>query len=101
MPRATHSSARDLIELIAGFGFILLILGVPTPLQRVLSPIALVGPLAVVLLGRSSRDPGEDGQESRTSADVHPGADELGLGARGLVTSPSVLPAAGAMTLGR
>lgn len=99
MPRATHSSASDLIELIAGFGFILLILWVPTPLQRVLSPIALVGTLAVVLLGRSGPDPAKDGQETRTSADVHPGADELGLGARGLIPSLWILPAACALTI--
>jgi hypothetical protein len=99
MPRATHSSARDLIELIAGFGLILLILWVPTPLQRVLSPIALVGTLAVVLLGRSGPDPAKDGQQTRTSADVHPGADELGLGARGLIPSLWILPAACTLTI--
>jgi hypothetical protein len=99
MPRAAHSSARDLIELVAGFGFILLILWVPTPLQRVLSPIALVGTLAVVLLGRSGPDPAKDDQESRTSADVHPGANELGLGQRGLVPSLWILPAACALTI--
>jgi hypothetical protein len=91
MPRATHSSARDLIELIAGFGFIVLILWVPTPSQRVLSPIALVGTLAVVLLGRSKPNPAKDGQ--------HPGAEELGLSLRGLIPSLWILPAACALTI--
>jgi CAAX prenyl protease-like protein len=99
MPRATHSSARDLIEVIAGFGFILLILWVPTPMQRVLSPIALVGTLAVVLLGPSVRHPGKDGQESITAASRHPGAEELGLGPRGLIPSLWIFPAACVLTI--
>lgn len=114
MPRATHSSARDLIEVIAGFGFILLILWVPTPLQRVLSPIALVGTLAVVLLGRSERDPylckpqprdfqGKDVEERAYAGagdlNIHPGAEELGVGLRGLIPSLWILPAACALTI--
>lgn len=111
MPRATHSSARDLIELIVGFGFILLILWVPTPWQRVLSPIALVGTLAVVLLGRSERDPEPRNLQSPDrSKDIregdqtgaggfHPGAEELGLGLRGLIPSLWILPAACASTI--
>jgi len=106
MLRATHSSARDLIELIAGFGFILLILWVPTPMQRVLSPIALVGTLAVVLLSRSGRsgcspgsDPAKDSQGSITAASRHPGAEELGLGPRALIPSLWILPAACALTI--
>jgi hypothetical protein len=109
MPRATHSSARDLIELIAGFGFILLILWVPTPLQRVLSPIALVGTLAVVLLGRPERDLQASDPQSKNvheedraglrNSDVHPGANELGLGVRGLIPSLWILPAACALTI--
>jgi hypothetical protein len=113
MPRATSRSARDLIELIAGFGFILLILWVPTPLQRVLSPIALVGTLAVVLLGRSERnlqplnlqprDRSKDIREGNMAGagalHVHPGAEELGLGLRGLIPSLWILPAACALTI--
>jgi hypothetical protein len=113
MPRATYSPARDLVELIAGFGFILLILWVPTPLQRVLSPIALVGTLAVVLLGRSGRDPqlhntqprdpqGKQVEQRDPGAgdlNIHPGADELGLGLPGLIPSLWILPAACALTV--
>jgi len=108
MPRATSRSARDLIELIAGFGFILLILWVPAPLQRVLSPIVLVGTLAVVLLGRSEHNPESGDLQSKNiqegdragfrNSEVHPGANELGLGLRGLIPSLWILPAAFALT---
>ncbi len=94
MSRSQPSSARDLAEVIIGYGFILLILWVPAPLQRILSPIALVGTLAVVLLGRSSRDRTENDAQNR-----HPGAAELGLGLRGLIPSLWILPAAAALTI--
>jgi hypothetical protein len=61
-------SARDLAELIFGYGIILLVLWVPEPLQRILSPIALLATLLIVLVRRQSRD-------------------ELGFGLRGLVPS--------------
>ena len=99
MPRPRPSSARDLTELIFGFGFILLILWVPTPLQRVLSPIALVGTLAVVLLGRSTAQSGEDRAASEEGNNDHPGANELGLGLRGLIPSLWILPAAVLLTI--
>jgi CAAX prenyl protease-like protein len=109
MLRPQPSSARDLTELILGFGFILLILWVPVPVQRVLSPIALVATLAVVLLGRTGSDRREDDlqkgdlQEKARHAPYHrenghPGADELGLGLRGLIPSLWILPAAAALT---
>src|SRR5271155_2492857 len=71
-----HSSrARDLIELILGYGLIVGIIWTPEHLQRMLSPIALVLTLLVVLARRQSRD-------------------ELGLGWRGLIPSLWILPAA-------
>lgn len=94
MSRSQPRSARDLAEVIIGYGFIVLILWVPAPLQRVLSPIALVGTLGVVLLGRSSGDRG--GNDERNH---HPGAAELGLGLRGLIASLWILPAACGLTI--
>jgi hypothetical protein len=69
------SRARDLIELILGYGLIVGIIWTPEHLQRLLSPIALVLTLSVVLARGRSRD-------------------ELGLGARGLIPSLWILPAA-------
>jgi hypothetical protein len=94
MSRSQPRSVRDLAELILGFGFILLILWVPTPLQRILSPIALVGTLAVVLLGSSNRD-----QPGDSACNNHPGADELGLGIRGVIPSLWILPGAAILTV--
>jgi Type II CAAX prenyl endopeptidase Rce1-like len=96
MARPQPSSARDLAELICGYGFIVLILWVPTPLQRVLSPIALIGTLAVVLLGRSGHGTQEGIDDA---ADHHPGANELGLGLRGMIPSFWILPASAALTI--
>jgi hypothetical protein len=69
------SRARDLIELILGYGLIVGIIWTPEHLQRLLSPIALVLTLSVVLVRGQTRD-------------------ELGLGARGLIPSLWILPAA-------
>lgn len=100
MPRPRPSSFRDLAELIFGFGFILLILWVPTSLQRVLSPIALVGTLAVVLLGHSTvHSADKNGPASEEGSNDHPGANELGLGLRGLIPSLWILPAAALLTI--
>ena len=68
-------SARDLLELILGYGLILFVLWMPEFPQRILSPVALVVTLAVVLAR-------------------HPSLDELGLSRRGLVASIWILPAA-------
>jgi membrane protease YdiL (CAAX protease family) len=75
MSRPETRSARDLIELIFGYGLILFILWIPETPQRILSPIALVLTLAIVLARRQSFD-------------------DLGLGRRGLVRSFWILPAA-------
>ncbi|MGD1081231.1 MAG: CPBP family intramembrane glutamic endopeptidase [Candidatus Sulfotelmatobacter sp.] len=75
MSRPEPRSARDLIELILGYGLILFILWMPEFPQRILSPVALVGTLAIVLARRRSLD-------------------DLGLSRRGLTPSFWILPAA-------
>ena len=67
--------ARDLAELILGYGMIVGIIWTPEHLQRFLSPIALLFTLSVVLARRQSRD-------------------ELGMGWHGLISSLWILPAA-------
>jgi hypothetical protein len=67
--------ARDALEVILGYGVILLVIWTPEALQRVLSPIALVVTLAVVLARR-------------------PNPDELGVARRGLLPSLWILPTA-------
>jgi membrane protease YdiL (CAAX protease family) len=78
MPRAQTGSARDLTELIFGYGLILLVLWTPEFPQLFLAPIALLATLAMALAHRPTRD-------------------ELGLGLRGLVPSLWILPAAFAL----
>jgi hypothetical protein len=72
------SRARDLTELILGYGLIVGIIWTPERLQRFLSPIALLFTLSIVLARRQSRD-------------------DLGLGWRGLIPSLWILPAAVAL----
>jgi Type II CAAX prenyl endopeptidase Rce1-like len=79
MSNVQPSPARDLIELILGYGLIVGVIWTPEHLQRLLSPIALVLTLSVVLARGQSRD-------------------ELGLGTRGLIWSLWILPAAIALT---
>ena len=74
------SSARDLIELICGYGLIVFILWMPEFPQRVLSPVALLVTLAIVFARR-------------------PSLDELGLTHRGLVPSFWILPAASLLAI--
>jgi len=75
MPRPEPAAARDLIELLLGYGLILFILWMPETPQRILSPVALIVTLAIVLASR-------------------PTADDLGLARRGLARSFWILPAA-------
>ncbi len=75
MSNANPSRARDLIELILGYGFIVAIIWTPAPLQHILSPVALVLTLAVVMARGETRD-------------------ELGVGSRGFTESLWILPAA-------
>ncbi|MGA2855411.1 MAG: CPBP family intramembrane glutamic endopeptidase [Candidatus Sulfotelmatobacter sp.] len=67
--------ARDVVELILGYGLIMLVIWMPDHLQRILSPVVLVVTLAVVLARGPSRD-------------------ELGFGRRGLLPSLWIVPAA-------
>ncbi len=75
MSRPEPGSARDLIELIVGYGLILFVLWMPEFPQRILSPVALVVTLAIVLARR-------------------PSLDDLGIGWSGLGRSFWILPAA-------
>jgi membrane protease YdiL (CAAX protease family) len=75
MPRPEPGPARDLIELILGYGLIVFILWIPEFPQRMLSPVALIVTLAIVLARR-------------------PSLSDLGLSRRGLVRSLWILPAA-------
>lgn len=68
-------SARNLVELIIGYGLILFVLWMPEFPQRILSPVALLVTLAIVLARR-------------------PSVDDLGIGRRGLGPSFWILPAA-------
>jgi len=67
--------ARDLSELILGYGIILFVLWMPEFSQRILTPVALLVTLAIVLVRR-------------------PSVDDLGIGRRGLAPSFWILPAA-------
>ena len=79
MSRVHSNRARDLVELILGYGAIVGVIWAPEHLQRLLSPFALVLTLAVVLARGKSRD-------------------DLGLGWRGLIASLWILPAAIALS---
>ena len=81
MSPSESRSARDLIELIFGYGLIVSIIWMPEFPQRILSPVALVVTLAIVLARR-------------------PSWDDLGLGRRGLAQqSWWILPAAVMLTV--
>ena len=87
MSRPQPGLARDLVELILGYGLIVGIIWTPDPLQRILSPLALVVTFLVVIVGRRAlprRDP--------TPRD--PPQKPLGFGWSGLVPSLWILPAA-------
>ena len=75
MSRPEPGSARDLAEVVLGYGVILFVLWMPEFPQRVLSPAAFLVTLTIVLARR-------------------PSLDELGLGRGGLVRSFWILPAA-------
>ncbi len=73
--RQSDTSLRTVAELTIGFAAILVVLWLPTRQQFILGPIALLGPLVLVLLQR-------------------PTLRELGLHWRGIVSSLWILPAA-------
>jgi hypothetical protein len=79
MSNENPSRARDLVELILGYGTVLGVIWTPEHLQRMLTPIVFVLTLAVVLARRQSRD-------------------ELGLSWRGFVPSLWIFPAAIALS---
>ena len=80
MAHSEPSFARDLVELIVGYGIIMLAIWTPEGPQRILSPIALVVTLAIVLARRQSRE-------------------ELGFGLRGLWRSFWILPVAAGLAV--
>jgi membrane protease YdiL (CAAX protease family) len=71
----SEASIRELAELVLGFAAIMAVLWMPTHEQLIFGPIALLAPLALVLLRR-------------------PSLNDLGLGRRGFVASLWILPAA-------
>jgi membrane protease YdiL (CAAX protease family) len=98
MSRPQPSLARDLAELILGYGLIVGILWTPEPLQRILSPIALVATSLVVVVRRSHNSPNYElqknaRQENDQQEDDRYAIDPLGFGWRGLVPSLWILPA--------
>lgn len=100
-------TTRDLAELILGYGFIVGIIWMPEPLQRMLSPIALVATFLVVMMRRRNRSADDadlgtigDRDDSRGASIPTPGPLKdapLGFGLRGLVPSLWILPAAVAL----
>jgi hypothetical protein len=67
--------ARDFVELVFGYGFIVFVIWMPEYPQKLLSPVALVVTLAIVLARGQTRE-------------------ELGFGLHGFVASLWILPAA-------
>jgi membrane protease YdiL (CAAX protease family) len=88
MSRLQPGLARDLVELILGYGLIVGILWMPDPLQRILSPIALVATFLVVIVRRRALTRGDLTQTDLTQNTP------LGFGWSGLVPSLWILPAA-------
>jgi hypothetical protein len=72
--------ARDFVELVFGYGFIVFVIWMPEYPQKLLSPVALVVTLAIVLARGQTRD-------------------ELGFGLRGFVASLWILPTALVVTV--
>lgn len=75
-----RSPLRDALELSLGFIGIVAVLWLPRHSQLIFGPIALLAPLALVLLQR-------------------PSIEDLGLGLRGLIPSLWILPAAAILTV--
>jgi hypothetical protein len=70
-----RGNVRDLIEIVVGYGLIILTIWLPTRAQQTLSPFVLVVTFVIVVARCPSRE-------------------ELGFGLRGLIPSLWVLPAA-------
>jgi membrane protease YdiL (CAAX protease family) len=80
MSRPEPARARDLTEILLGYGLILFILWMPETPQRILTPVAFIVTLTIVLARR-------------------PTLDDLGLTHRGLARSFWILPAAILVTI--
>jgi membrane protease YdiL (CAAX protease family) len=93
MPRPQPDSARDLLELILGYALIVGIIWTPDPLQRILSPIALVATFTVVIVRRRNLPQNDLPQKDLTQDGAQHHA-PLGFGWTGLVPSLWILPAA-------
>jgi membrane protease YdiL (CAAX protease family) len=90
MPRPQTGLTRDLAELIFGYGLIVAIIWTPEPLQRILSPIALIATFLVVVVHHRNR--GSSGRDQPPESNPEDAA--LGFGWRGLIPSLWILPAA-------
>jgi hypothetical protein len=77
---STSSRARDLIELIVGYGAIIGVIWMPEHLQGILAPFVLILTLGIILARRPSRE-------------------DLGLGWRSFLRSLWILPAAIALCI--
>jgi len=86
MSRLQLSSARDLAELIFGYGLILVALWTPEFPQLILTPLALAVTLLIVL-ARRNRFKAQDSPQGQNDQ-------ALGMGRRGLIPSLWILPAA-------
>jgi membrane protease YdiL (CAAX protease family) len=75
MSHSEPGKARDLVEIIVGFGIIMTAIWMPEYPQHVLSPIAFLVTLAIVLARK-------------------PSPEDLGIGRRGLAASFWILPTA-------
>jgi len=73
-------SLRDVTEVVLGFGAIVAVLWLPTREQLIFGPIALLAPLALVLLR-------------------HPSWDDVGSGWRGIIRAWWILPASVAVAI--
>jgi hypothetical protein len=92
MSRPQPGLARDLLELILGYGLVIGLIWTPDPLQRMLSPIALVVTFAVVMVRR--RDLQQRDLQQNDVQQNHPQNAPLGFGWTGLVPSFWIFPAA-------
>lgn len=80
VPRPEKEKVRDLVEIIIGYGIIMIAIWLPEYPQHILTPIAFLVTLAIVLARKPSRE-------------------ELGMGIRGLVPSLWIFPAAILLTI--
>src|SRR5258708_12104429 len=92
MSRVQPGSARDLAELIFGYGLILVALWTPGFPQLILTSLALAVTVLIVL-ARRNKFKAQDSFRGYNAFDGQED-DSLGLGLRGLIPSLWILPAA-------